>query len=104
MTNDEPSRIHPETGERLTRQVRPMTTTYGGHSVTFEQPGWYPEGDGDAVLDYADCKIADDFFVQLRALADLADAGCTIDITNLSRDDLKRVLFALRLDNQPIEQ
>lgn len=39
-----------ETGERLKRDIRPFTVTYQGHSKTFDMPGWYPAGDGDATF------------------------------------------------------
>ena len=43
------TRIHPETGETLRRDVRPMTVSYAIYSKTVDVPGWYPEGDGDAI-------------------------------------------------------
>jgi HTH-type transcriptional regulator/antitoxin MqsA len=43
------TRIHPETGEALRRGVRPMTVSYAIYSKVIDVPGWYPEGDGDAI-------------------------------------------------------
>lgn len=43
----------PETGRSLTFGVRPLTLTFGGHSLTVEMPGWYGEDDDDAVFDKA---------------------------------------------------
>lgn len=34
--------ISPETGETLTRQVRPFTVTYKGESIIVDLPGYYP--------------------------------------------------------------
>ena len=36
-----------ETGERLHRDIKPLTIAYHGHTLTFDMPGWYPDGDGD---------------------------------------------------------
>lgn len=44
------TRIHPETFEVLRRDVRPQTFRYASLSRTIDTPGWYPEGDGDAIF------------------------------------------------------
>ena len=36
-----------ETGEELIRDVRPMTITHKGHSLTFDMPGWYPKSNDE---------------------------------------------------------
>jgi HTH-type transcriptional regulator / antitoxin MqsA len=38
--------ISPETGETLTRGVRPFTVAYKGESVVVDLPGYYPAGEG----------------------------------------------------------
>jgi HTH-type transcriptional regulator/antitoxin MqsA len=43
------TRIHPETGQELRRDTRPQTVCVGSLSRVVEVPGWYPEGDGDAI-------------------------------------------------------
>ena len=55
----------PETGETLTRGVRPFEVSYKGHSVTVDLPGYYPKGDGDGVLVGEDMSVVD---AALRAL------------------------------------
>jgi len=50
------TRIHPETGETLKRDVRRLSVRVGPFSEEIEAPGWYPEGDGDAVHSGADLK------------------------------------------------
>jgi HTH-type transcriptional regulator/antitoxin MqsA len=60
----------PETGELLTRGVRPFTVTYKGHSITVDLPGYYPAGDGDGVLVGADMAASD---AALRALKERID-------------------------------
>ncbi|CDX61425.1 putative DNA-binding transcriptional regulator [Mesorhizobium plurifarium] len=41
--------ISPETGEILTRGVRPFTVTYKGESMVVDLPGYYPASDEDGV-------------------------------------------------------
>ncbi|HTQ72290.1 MAG TPA: type II TA system antitoxin MqsA family protein, partial [Acidocella sp.] len=60
----------PETGELLTRGVRPFTLSYKGHSVTVGLPGYYPDGEGDGVHVRDDMAAAD---VALRALKERVD-------------------------------
>ncbi len=55
----------PETGEVLTRGVRPFTVAYKGHATTVDLPGYYPEGEGDGVLVGNDMALAD---MALRSL------------------------------------
>ena len=67
------SRIHPETGRLLTRDVRPMHLNYLGRRRTIELPGWYPEDpkyNDDAILEATDAKVLDRAFNELRAEAD----------------------------------
>jgi HTH-type transcriptional regulator/antitoxin MqsA len=64
---EEPTMISPETGEPLSRSVRPFTVTYKGQSITVDLPGWYPEGDGDGVL------VGDDMVAADQALRDLKE-------------------------------
>jgi hypothetical protein len=60
------TRIHPETGEQLRRDIRPKTVTVGSRSRTVDVPGWYPEGDGDAVHTWTDLHEFDAAFKELR--------------------------------------
>ena len=54
--------IHPETGEILYRDVRPIKYTYKGESIIVDQPGWYPKNgnNDDGILSQEDMKIAGD--------------------------------------------
>lgn len=45
--------ISPETGHPLTFEVRPLTLTFSGHSLTVDMPGWYGEDEEDAIFDKA---------------------------------------------------
>ncbi len=60
------TRIHPETGETLTRDVRPFEVTIGDRSETVQLPGWYPAGDGDSIHSGADSRDVDDAIKRLR--------------------------------------
>jgi HTH-type transcriptional regulator/antitoxin MqsA len=64
---EESTMISPETGEPLSRGVRPFTVIYKGQSITVDLPGWYPEGDGDGVL------VGDDMAAADQALRDLKE-------------------------------
>ena len=60
------TRIHPETGEKLTRGVRSFAVRYEGKTRTVDLPGWYPAKKGGAGLHEGNDMDAVD-----RALADL---------------------------------
>jgi HTH-type transcriptional regulator / antitoxin MqsA len=55
----------PETGEVLTRGVRPFAVAYKGETVTVDLPGYYPAGEGDGVHVGKDMSVVD---TALRAL------------------------------------
>jgi HTH-type transcriptional regulator/antitoxin MqsA len=62
------TKIHPETGEKLIRDVRPVTVRYEGLARTVKLPGWYPAkrgGDGLHVGD--DMAVVDRTLLELRA-------------------------------------
>jgi HTH-type transcriptional regulator/antitoxin MqsA len=61
------SAVHPETGEKLHRDVRPLTLTYKGESVTFDMPGWYGEGPDSGVFEGEDMKVSDRALNRLKA-------------------------------------
>ena len=66
----ENARYDIETVERLTRDIRPFTITYQGHSKTFDMPGWYPAGEGEATFTDEDLKIYDKAIKELKAEAE----------------------------------
>lgn len=43
------TRLHPVTGEVLSRQTRKQVVSWNGKSVSVDVPGWYPAGDGDSL-------------------------------------------------------
>jgi len=58
--------IAPETGEVLTRSVRPFVVSYKGESITVDLPGYYPAGDGDGVHVGDDMRVVDDALRTLK--------------------------------------
>ena len=61
-------KIHPETGEILHRDIRPMEYTYRGEKITVDMPGWYPDDNSDeAIFTQEDMKIWGDAVRMLKA-------------------------------------
>lgn len=60
------TRIHPETGQVLSRQVRTQTVAFGSLSSEVEVPGWYPEGEGDSIHSGRDLAAKEAAFQELR--------------------------------------
>ncbi len=59
-------RLHPKTHEVLHRETRPhVYVSEEGHEVVADVPGWYPDGDGEAV------HTPDDEKAKVRAAAAL---------------------------------
>ena len=52
--------IAPDTGEVLTRGVRPFVVSYKGESVSVDLPAYYPVGDGDGVVVGDDMAVVDE--------------------------------------------
>ena len=54
------TRIHPETGEVLRRDMRPIEFSYKGEKIFVDMLGWYPTaGDGDAIFTHEDMAVSD---------------------------------------------
>jgi HTH-type transcriptional regulator / antitoxin MqsA len=82
--------IAPETGETLTRAVRPFAVAYKGEVITVDLPGYYPVGDGDGVHVGDDLKVVDD---AIRSLKERIDGV-------LSPSTIRRVRTKLRLSQR----
>jgi HTH-type transcriptional regulator/antitoxin MqsA len=52
------------------REVRPITLTYRGKSITFDMPGWYCEASDESIHTGADMKVSDRALNRLKAQAD----------------------------------
>ena len=61
------TRIHPETGKVLRRDVRQQTVSVGSLSRVVDVPGWYPDDDSDSIHSGADLKASNETFQELRA-------------------------------------
>jgi len=66
MTNP----VCPRTGAPMHREVRPITLTYRGKSITFDMPGWYCEASDESIHTGADMKVSDRALNRLKAQAD----------------------------------
>jgi HTH-type transcriptional regulator/antitoxin MqsA len=62
--------VCPETGAPMRRNVRPMTLTYKGSSITFDMPGWYSDTSEESIHTGADMRISDRMLNLLKARAD----------------------------------
>jgi HTH-type transcriptional regulator/antitoxin MqsA len=51
----------------LHRDVRPLTLTYKGESITFDMPGWYGDEPDQGVFDPEDMKVSDRALNRLKA-------------------------------------
>src|SRR5687768_568466 len=60
------TRIHPETGKELRREVREQTVVVGSLARTVDVPGWYPDDDSDAIHSGVDLKASNEAFKALR--------------------------------------
>jgi HTH-type transcriptional regulator/antitoxin MqsA len=41
------------------RDVRPLTLTYKGESITVDMPGWYCDQSDEAIFEADDMKVSD---------------------------------------------
>ena len=64
MSNE--TRIHPETGRKLRRGIRPATVEYRGRKKVVDLPGWYPDGKGDGIVSASDMRTLDQAFDDLK--------------------------------------
>ena len=61
------TRIHPETGEILRRDVRPIEYTYKEQKIIVNQPGWYPAEGDDGILSQEDMEVSDNALRIMKA-------------------------------------
>jgi HTH-type transcriptional regulator / antitoxin MqsA len=65
MTTTNP--VCPNTGTPLRRDVRPLTLTYKGESITFDMPGWYCDRCSESIHTGVDMKTSDRALNRLKA-------------------------------------
>jgi HTH-type transcriptional regulator / antitoxin MqsA len=80
----------PETGEMLTRDVRPFVVTYKGESITVDLPGYYPASSNEGVLIGDDMIAAEEALRILKERTDGLPTPATI----------KRIRAKLRLSQR----
>ena len=78
----EETRIHPETGELLRRDVRPVKYTYKGESIIVDQPGWYPEKGDDGILTSEDMDVSDKALRILKSRHEVSLSKNDFNVTN----------------------
>ena len=62
--------IHPETGEILRRDIRPIEFSYKGEKITVEMPGWYPADNDDGIFSQEDMKVSDAALKYLKSVVE----------------------------------
>ena len=62
--------ICPQTGMPMKRDVRPITITYRGESLTFDMPGWYTDVSDEGIHTGEDMKVSDRMLNRLKAHAE----------------------------------
>lgn len=70
--------VSPETGERLTRGVRPFRVEYKGKSTIVDLPGYYPDGEGEGVHVGRDMSGVDEALRGLKQDVDGLPSPATI--------------------------
>ena len=59
--------VCPKNGIPMQRDVRPLTLSYGGKSITFDMPGWYCDACDESIHTGRDMKISDRMLNLLKA-------------------------------------
>jgi len=59
--------VCPKTGAPMHRDVRPMTLTYKGESITVDMPGWYCESSDESIHTGRDAAVSDRALNRLKA-------------------------------------
>lgn len=59
--------VCPRTGAPMRRDVRPMTLTYKGESIAYDQPGWYCDESDEGILVGKDLHVSDRMLNRLKA-------------------------------------
>ena len=78
------TRIHPETGEILHREVREVEYEYKGEKIKIMQPAWYNDKGDDGIFTSADWKIADQAYEILRKRHDEKIQENNLNFSNVS--------------------
>jgi HTH-type transcriptional regulator/antitoxin MqsA len=80
----------PKTGAPMHRDVRPMTLTYKGESISFDMPGWYCDDCEESIHIGKDMKVSDRMLNRLKARSE----GL------LTPEEIRRIRKKLRLSQE----
>ena len=78
------TRIHPETGEILTRDVRLIEFSFKGEKFKVNMPGWYPKDNDDGIFTHEDLKVSEKALSELLERKKFVYREQNTDIGNLS--------------------
>ena len=78
------TRIHPETGEVLHRDVRLIEFSFKGEKFTVNMPGWYPDEGDEGIFTHEDLKVSERALAELRARHEKISTEDTYELGNLS--------------------
>ena len=79
----ENTRIHPETGEILRRDVRSIEFSYKGEKIFVDMPGWYPENGDDGIFTHEDMKISDQALRMLKSRHETNSGEKTLEVSEM---------------------
>lgn len=77
------TRIHPETGEILRRDVRAIEFSYKGEKIFVDMPGWYPAEGDDGIFTHEDMKISDQALRILKSRHEINSGEQTMETNEL---------------------
>lgn len=73
------TRVCPETGKTLVRDVRPVEFSYKGHVITLDQPGWFATDGGEESLHSGEDMLAtQEAFDEFKAHVDGVLTGAEV--------------------------
>lgn len=78
------TRIHPETGEVLRRDVRPIEFSYKGERIFVDMPGWYPVEGDEGIFTHEDMKVSDQALRILKARHEINSDKNNFELGDLS--------------------
>ena len=78
------TRIHPETGETLHRDVRPIEFSYKGEKIFVDMPGWYPTEGDNGIFTHEDMIVSDQALRILKARHEIRCGETKSELGDLS--------------------
>lgn len=75
-------KIHPETGEVLRRDIRPLEFNYKGEKIIMDMPGWYPNEGDDGIFTMEDMAVHDEALRILKTKYEKSMSQNDFQVTN----------------------